>query len=69
MNKEEYDNLLKKKKELRDELTNEFTFGKIEIVSKLTDTDVYKYLFLISSIIILGKIYNLLTYKKGELYV
>lgn len=39
---EEMDNI---KKELRDELTNEFTFGKIEIVSKLTDTDVYKYLF------------------------
>lgn len=39
---EEMDNI---KKELRDELTHEFTFGKIEIVSKLTDTDVYKYLF------------------------
>ena len=39
---EEMDNI---KKELRDELTNEFTFGKIEAVSKLTDTDVYKYLF------------------------
>jgi len=32
-------------KDLREKLNNEFTFGKIEIVSKLSDVDVYKYLF------------------------
>jgi len=32
-------------KDLREKLNNEFTFGKIEIVSKLSDIDVYKYLF------------------------
>ena len=39
---DEMDNI---KKELREELKKDFSFGKIEIVSKLEDTDVYKYLF------------------------
>ena len=32
-------------KDLREKLNSKFTFGKIEIVSKLSDVDVYKYLF------------------------
>ena len=39
---DEMDNI---KKEVREELKKDFTFGKIEIVSKLSDIDVYKYLF------------------------
>ena len=39
---DEMDNI---KKEVREELKKDFTFGKIEIVSKLSDVDVYKYLF------------------------
>lgn len=39
---DEMDNI---KKELREELKNDFTFEQIEIVSKLSDIDVFKYLF------------------------